>query len=55
MPNQNGLHCRELIEVQDIDESQKRWLLKTYNFASTNVLEGYSEFFGEMEGLVIET
>jgi L-asparagine oxygenase len=52
-PNQAGLHNRDLIEIPLPEEARKRWLLKTYNFASTKVRDRHSSYFHDsLPGLV---
>lgn len=41
--NQNGLHSRELIEVNDPERSRSRWLLKTYTLRSQAVADGFAD------------
>lgn len=54
-PNQQGLHNRLILEVNDSNEAKKRWLLKTYNFKNKKVLEeNYSHFHKGTPGLVYE-
>ncbi len=32
LANQDGLHSREMVEINDPQGTQQRWLLKTYAF-----------------------
>ncbi|MFE9449945.1 TauD/TfdA family dioxygenase [Streptomyces sp. NPDC006739] len=41
--NQNGLHSRELIEVNDPERSRSRWLLKTYAFRDRATADGFAD------------
>lgn len=41
--NQDGLHNREKIEVNDPERSRSRWLLKTYAFRDKATAEQYAE------------
>lgn len=44
-PNQYGLHNRERIEINDPNNSSKRWLLKTYTFESQEAIKVYSDYW----------
>jgi len=55
-PNLNGLHNKQFFEIQDYDKLKERWILKTYNFATTDVMNEYdSYFYADMPGKVKET
>lgn len=55
MPNQDGLHNREIIEVNNPQEAKIRWLLKTYNFRDTRSLNRFANYYYEnIPGLVRE-
>ncbi|WP_133649095.1 TauD/TfdA family dioxygenase [Paraburkholderia flava] len=54
--NQDALHNRELIEINDAENAQKRWLLKTYSFRDPASLRRFSDYFShEQPGLVRES
>jgi hypothetical protein len=54
--NQDALHNRELIEVNDPELALKRWLLKTYSFRDQHSLQRYTDYFTrEQPGLVKES
>jgi len=44
-PNQAGLHCRDIIEIEDYQEAKDRWLLKTYSFRGTDYAEKFKDTF----------
>ena len=46
-PNQYGLHNRERIEINNPEESAKRWLLKTYTFENPEVADEFSDYWYE--------
>ncbi len=53
--NQDALHNRELIEVNDPELALKRWLLKTYSFRDQHSLQRHADYFTrEQPGLVKE-
>lgn len=53
--NQDALHNRELIEVNDPEGALKRWLLKTYSFRDRDSLQRFNNYFTrEQPGLVKE-
>lgn len=43
--NQYGLHNRERIEVNNPEDTAKRWLLKTYSFKSRAVADTYADYW----------
>ena len=54
--NQDALHNRELIEVNDPELALKRWLLKTYSFRDQHSLQRFNDYFTrEQPGLVKES
>ena len=55
IPNQDGLHNREIIEVEDLQKARTRWLLKSYNFRDTASLNRFADhYYEELPGLVRE-
>jgi hypothetical protein len=48
--NQNGLHSREKIEVNDPERSRSRWLLKTYAFRDQATADGFADHW--VDGVV---
>lgn len=48
-PNQYGLHNRERIEINNPEESSKRWLLKTYTFENEESAAMYSDYWKDDE------
>lgn len=55
IPNQDGLHNRERIEVRDQKMASIRWLLKTYNFKSIQKRDIYtSHYCDNIPGLVYD-
>lgn len=53
--NQDSLHNREIISINDPYSAEKRWLLKTYSFRNTENMSKYNEFFQtDLPGLVID-
>ena len=54
LPNRRGLHCREVTEIARPDQARKRWLLKTYNFASIDAMRRHRQFYDGAEGLVVD-
>ncbi|RQS09990.1 taurine catabolism dioxygenase TauD [Burkholderia sp. Bp8998] len=53
--NQDALHNRELIEINDHEDARKRWLLKTYSFRDNASMHRYDHYFAEQPGLVRES
>lgn len=54
-PNLNGLHNRDLVEINDHEKSKNRWLLKTYNFNDSTAMHRFSSEYEEgIPGLVKE-
>ncbi|WP_230474832.1 TauD/TfdA family dioxygenase [Dyella monticola] len=53
--NQDALHNRELIEINDPVGALERWLLKTYSFRDNAALTRFKDFFAEQPGLVRES
>ncbi|KVE65944.1 TauD/TfdA family dioxygenase [Burkholderia vietnamiensis] len=53
--NQDALHNRELIEVNDHEDALKRWLLKTYSFRDNESMHRFDHYFAEQPGLVRES
>ena len=45
IPNKGGLHAREIIENNDPQKGRIRWLLKTYNFRDTEILNKFSDYY----------
>lgn len=43
--NQYGLHNRERIEINNPEDSAKRWLLKTYSFKNPTVTDSYANYW----------
>ncbi|HFF1840448.1 TauD/TfdA family dioxygenase [Bacillus cereus] len=43
--NQAGLHNRERIEVNNAEDTSKRWLLKTYSFKDSTVADKYTDYW----------
>ncbi|UIR30725.1 TauD/TfdA family dioxygenase [Priestia flexa] len=43
--NQAGLHNRERIEVNNAEDTAKRWLLKTYSFKDSKVADTYADYW----------
>lgn len=55
IPNQAGLHNREIIELACINQAKIRWLLKTYSFRSEEKMQSFSNAFTrENEGSVCD-
>ncbi len=42
--NQTGIHNREWIDVTDLEQGHKRWLLKTYSFSDTSKVQEYANW-----------
>lgn len=40
--NQDGLHCRDKMEIHDVERARRRWLLKTYAFRDQAAAERYA-------------
>lgn len=52
--NQDSLHNREIIQVNDPYSAEKRWLLKTYSFRNPEVMQRYNDFFEtDLPGFVV--
>ncbi|HBF31891.1 MAG TPA: taurine catabolism dioxygenase TauD [Rhizobium sp.] len=45
--NQQGLHNRERIEVNDNEETSRRWLLKTYSIKDASTRDTYSKYWAD--------
>jgi hypothetical protein len=45
--NQQGLHNRERIDVTNVEETAKRWLLKTYAFKDAQTAAGHSAYWAD--------
>ncbi|PPH38317.1 taurine catabolism dioxygenase TauD [Rathayibacter sp. AY1E3] len=43
--NQDGLHSRQLVDVQDRDKTRFRWLLKTYSFRDAATADRHSDYW----------
>lgn len=41
--NQDGLHSRDKMEINDPDEARRRWLLKTYAFRDQQAADRYAD------------
>jgi hypothetical protein len=55
MPNQQGLHSRNIINLTDINKVRERYLLKTYNFSSKERMSTHNHLFRPgIPGLVAE-
>ncbi|MDF7674642.1 TauD/TfdA family dioxygenase [Acetobacteraceae bacterium ESL0709] len=46
-PNQQGLHNRERIEINDSDEASRRWLLKTYSLKDAATRDSYAKYWAD--------
>lgn len=56
IPNQEGLHCRNLIKICDLEAARNRYLLKTYNFSSPDRQNIFLHKYATgLPGLVLET
>lgn len=52
--NQDSLHNREIIKVNDAYNAEKRWLLKTYSFRNPQEMNKYNDYFAvNLPGLVV--
>ncbi len=52
--NQDSLHNREIIQVNDQHSAEKRWLLKTYSFRSPEAMGVYNDYFdANLPGFVV--
>ncbi|BBV06828.1 TPA: taurine catabolism dioxygenase TauD [Providencia stuartii] len=52
--NQDSLHNREIIKINDPDNAEKRWLLKTYSFRDANEMNKYNSYFqDDLPGYVV--
>lgn len=55
IPNQQGLHSRNIINLIDINKVRERYLLKTYNFSSKERMSIHNNHFSNgISGLVSE-
>ena len=45
--DQGGRRIRERIEINNPEESAKRWLLKTYTFENPEVADEFSDYWYE--------
>jgi alpha-ketoglutarate-dependent taurine dioxygenase len=53
--NQEGLHCREKMEVRRHDRTRTRWLQKTYLFRDKRTADAYADkWHGGVPGLIAE-
>jgi alpha-ketoglutarate-dependent taurine dioxygenase len=53
--NQEGLHCREKMEVRPHDHTRTRWLLKTYFFRHSAAADAYADkWYHGIPGLIAE-
>lgn len=54
--NQDGLHSRDLVEVNDKQAAKDRWLMKTYTFRSQAIADRYADrWLDGVRGRVAET
>jgi L-asparagine oxygenase len=55
IPNRQGLHSRNIINIVNKSQFRERYLLKTYNFFSKEMMDTYNNHFKpEISGLVAE-
>lgn len=53
--NQEGLHCREKMEIKKHERTRTRWLLKTYLFRDDRTVDTFSgTWHGGIRGLIAE-
>lgn len=51
--NQTGIHNREWIDVNNLEDGRKRWLLKTYSFSDISKITKYSKWTRNNNLLII--
>jgi hypothetical protein len=43
LANQDGLHCREMVDIRDSQRARQRWLLKTYAFRDQSSADRHAD------------
>lgn len=53
LENQEGLHCRDIMEMWDASRPQTRWLLKAYSFRDDKSADSFAgKWSGNIRGLI---